>query len=52
MRSISFVAAMRPQEQEAFLARAREIIDQEPSLAGATSVTFPYNTHMFCAQRL
>ncbi len=52
MRSISFVAAMPPQEQEAFLARAQEIIDQEPSLAGATSVTFPYITNMFCAQRL
>lgn len=52
MRSTSFVAAMPPREQEAFLARARDIVDQEPSLAGAASVTFPYSTHMFCARRL
>lgn len=51
MRSTSFVAAMAASEQEAFLHKAREILDQEPNLATATSVEFPYITHMYHCRR-
>jgi hypothetical protein len=42
--SVSFMAALPPDEQERVKAEIREIIATSPELAGKAQVTFPYET--------
>jgi SAM-dependent methyltransferase len=42
--SVSFMAALPPEEQERVKAEIREVIATSPELAGRPKVTFPYET--------
>lgn len=42
--SVSFIAALTPDEQELVKAELREVIATTPELAGKAQVTFPYET--------
>ena len=42
--SVSFMAALPPDEQERVKAQLREVIATSPELAGKAQVTFPYET--------
>ena len=52
MLSISFIAALPEGEREAFAARIRKTIAEEPALAGKASVDYPYLTYAYAARRL
>lgn len=48
-RSVSFIAAMAPEKQEAIIDELRVLIATEPALRGQTEVEFPYETAAFFA---
>jgi hypothetical protein len=50
--SVSFVAALPPDEQARLAAKIRALVAATPDLAGKPQVTFPYVTHAFAATRL
>jgi SAM-dependent methyltransferase len=50
--SISFIAALAPDERMKLLARVRELIDATPALAGRDEVSFPYATMAYHCVRL
>jgi SAM-dependent methyltransferase len=52
MRSISFIAALPDQEEAKVVARVRALIAAEPSLAGQTTVTMPYITAAYSAEKI
>ena len=50
--STSFIAALPREEQDHVAAQVRELIAREPSLAGRSEVTLPYETAVFqCEKR-
>ncbi len=49
--SVSFIAALPPDERAAVERRLRELIATEPALAGNERVAFPYRTVAFRARR-
>lgn len=51
MLSVSFIAALPPDEQERVAAQARAVIAGTPELAGQASVTFPYTTVAYCCEK-
>lgn len=52
VKSVSFIAALAPDDLARVEAEVREVIDSEPDLRGARQVTFPYVTHAGWAERL
>ena len=51
--SVSFMAALPPDEQERVKAELREVIATSPELAGKSQVTFPYETlAVVCNKRM
>jgi len=51
--SVSFIAALAPDEQERVKAEIREVIATSPELAGKAQVTFPYETlAVVCNKRM
>ena len=51
LRSVSFIASMPTELQQAFLDRAQAVLEEDPELRGATTITFPYRTDMFSFRR-
>ncbi|BBD79094.1 class I SAM-dependent methyltransferase [Aerosticca soli] len=43
-RSVSFIAALAPQAQQAVMMKVQALIDATPELAGQAEVVFPYET--------
>lgn len=50
--SVSFIAALPPDERERLASRIRDLIGSDPALAGKAEVTFPYVTLAIAADRL
>jgi SAM-dependent methyltransferase len=50
--STSFIGALPQAERDKLTDRVRQVIAEEPSLAGKPEVTFPYVTHAYMAVRL
>ena len=50
--SVSFIAALPREEQQAVATRVRELIARMPELAGKAVVTFPYVTAAFSCSKL
>jgi SAM-dependent methyltransferase len=50
--SVSFIAALPPEEQDRVKSKLREVIATSPELAGKAQVTFPYETLAFVCTRL
>jgi SAM-dependent methyltransferase len=51
MRSVSHVAVLPPDEQEALLARVRAVLEADPATAGQERVALPYRVDAYWAQR-
>lgn len=51
VKSVSFIAALPPDELARVEAEVRAVIDSEPDLRGAREVTFPYVTRAYWAER-
>ena len=51
IRSVSYIAALAPEEQALVVTRLREIIATAPALAGQSNVTFPYRTAAYHCRR-
>lgn len=49
--SVSFVAAMTAERRQALTARLERLIEEEPALAGHSTVAFPYRTVMLAYRR-
>ncbi len=52
VRSVSFIAALPPDEHQRVVDELRQIIVQTPALAGQPTVTFPYRTMAFSCRKL
>jgi SAM-dependent methyltransferase len=52
VKSVSFIAALPPNDLARVEAELRAVIDSEPTLRGAREVTFPYVTRAYRAERL
>lgn len=50
--SVSFIAALPPDERQRLAGRIRNLIASDPTLAGKAEVTFPYVTLAIAADRL
>jgi SAM-dependent methyltransferase len=50
--SVSYVAALPPEGRATIEAALRELAATEPTLAGRTTISFPYVTDAYCAKRL
>jgi len=50
--SVSFIAALSPEERNQVESQVRELISKTPELAGKEIVTFPYETVAFTCTRL
>ena len=50
--SISFIAALPPEERLTIASRVRELIRESPELAGKAIVSFPYETAAFSCSKL
>ncbi len=46
-RSVSFIAALAPQAQQAVMTKVQALIDATPELAGQSDIVFPYETVCF-----
>ncbi len=49
--SVSFIAALPPEEKERVTAQLRQVVATYPELAGKAQVTFPYETLAFVANK-
>ena len=52
VRSVSFIAALPPDEHQRVVDELRQIIAHTPALAGQPTVTFPYRTMAFSCRKL
>ena len=52
VRSVSFIAALPPDEHQRVVDELRQIIAQTPALADQPTVTFPYRTMAFSCRKL
>ncbi|HEY6452850.1 MAG TPA: class I SAM-dependent methyltransferase [Steroidobacteraceae bacterium] len=50
--SVSFIAALPPERQQALSAQLRELITTHPDLRGRDRIAFPYRTQAFCCSRM
>ncbi|QWC92091.1 class I SAM-dependent methyltransferase [Cupriavidus metallidurans] len=50
--SVSFIASLPQDQQDAVRARLREVIATDPALHGHDLVSFPYSTEAYCCERL
>lgn len=51
VRSTSFIAALPPQERQRIDDEIRQMIASEPALRGRDSISVPYRTAAFVAQK-
>lgn len=50
--SVSFIASLRPAQQDAVRQQLHEVIAHDPALKGQDTVSFPYRTEAYCCERL